>query len=89
MKRKARKSKRQLEDAVVKRMTKIRLLLREFGATLSGYDPGVTAYLKLGGQRIGWAGEQLDFTHTEWQWLEPLLIELKATRLAARRRGRG
>lgn len=65
-------------DRIVARMDFLRALLSEFGASLSGYQPGVTAYLK--DQRFsggGYMGEALDFNYSEWEWLEPLLVELR------------
>ena len=67
---------------VVKRINQIRRLLKEFGATLSAYDPGVLAYLSH-------PTVTLDFGSSVWNWLEPLLIELRnARRAAAKRRSR-
>ena len=75
-----RRSKAEVQR-IVKRMDELRALLHEFDARLSGYDPGVTAFLNAqGSQRVGWAGEHLDFSRTEWGWLEPLLIELREYR---------
>ena len=69
-------------EAIIKRADFLRSLLKEFGARLGGFDPGVTAFLPEGGMRVGYAGEHLDFTHTEWKWLEPILIELREKRKA-------
>lgn len=63
---------------IIKRMDFLRDLLAEFDASLCGYQPGVTAFVK--GQKHqgrGYAGEALDFNYDEWKWLEPLLIELR------------
>lgn len=73
---------------VGKRMDEIDALLREFGATLSGYDPGVTArFLEeaknpraLGYDGSGAFGEPLSFSRAAWAWLEPLLVELREAR---------
>ena len=73
-------------DAIIKRMEFLRDLLKEFGAVLSGYDPGVTAYLPNHPRGEGYMGESLDFNKCEWRWLEPLLIELRQVRLAAAER---
>lgn len=67
-------------DAIVARMDELRDLLKEFGASLGGYDPGVTAYLPNKHRGVGYMGESLDFNHTEWAWLEPLLVELRGLR---------
>ena len=76
-------SKLSAEDKkMVARMKEIRELIAEFGLTLSGYDPGITALLK-GNPRLrgdGWGGEPITFDGTEWKWLEPLLVELRMHR---------
>lgn len=62
-------------------MKEIRELIAEFGLTLSGYDPGITAFIK--GKNIrgdGFAGEPISLNDTEWNWLKPLLQELLAFR---------
>lgn len=46
-------------------------LLREFGARLGGFDPGVMAYLP------NKSGTPIGFDRAEWAWLEPLLAELR------------
>lgn len=76
-------SKLSAEDKkLVARMKEIRELIAEFGLTLSGYDPGISAILKdqprLRGD--GWGGEPITFDGTEWKWLEPLLQELRILR---------
>ncbi len=55
----------------VARMDYLRELLKEFGATLRGYDPGIAAIHN---------GTRLDFEGAEWAWLEPLLVELRERR---------
>lgn len=71
---------------LVARMKEIRELISEFGLTLSGYDPGITAMLKerpaLRGD--GWGGEAITFDDPEWKWLEPLLKELRFLRMTAK-----
>lgn len=73
-------------DETSKRMKEINALLNEFNADLNGYDPGVTAYIRgqkpyhIGAAGAGYMGEHLDFSRTEWKWLEPLLIELRDLR---------
>lgn len=64
------------------RMKEIRELIAEFGLTLSGYDPGITAILKANPKLCGdgWGGEPITFDGTEWKWLEPLLQELHVRR---------
>lgn len=70
------------DKKLVARMKEIRDLIAEFGLTLHGYDPGITASLKdnpkLRGD--GWGGEAITFNGTEWKWLEPLLQELHVRR---------
>lgn len=76
-----------LERAECKRLVKerdeLRDLLGAFGATLSGWDPGVTAAIP-GKRGDGYFGESLSFNAIEWAWLKPLLMELRD-----RRRGHG
>jgi hypothetical protein len=63
----------------------LRELLSEFGATLVGFDPGVTADLKgapRGMRGNGCWGEHLSFDGSEWKWVEPLLVELRNLRRA-------
>lgn len=63
---------------LVARMKEIRELIAEFGLTLRGFDPGVTASFKdnpaIRGR--GYWGEAVSFDTNEWKWLEPLLKEL-------------
>jgi hypothetical protein len=70
------------DKKLVARMKEIRELIAEFGLTLRGYDPGVTASLKenpaLRGR--GYWGEAISFDSNEWKWLEPLLKELSMYR---------
>ena len=70
------------DRALCLRMKFIRELLSEFGAKLSGYDPGVTAYLDGKCRGDGYFGEHLSFDSKEWAWLEPLLVELRERRKA-------
>jgi hypothetical protein len=62
---------------LVKRIKSIRELLKEFGATAYGYDPGVLAHT---GRGNGNWGESLCFSGVEWSWMEPLLVELREAR---------
>lgn len=78
------------DKALVNRMKEIRELLSEFDIALSGYDPGVTGYFKddrakavIGGDGNGFWGEPFSLNRATWEWLEPLLAELKALRRAA------
>jgi hypothetical protein len=69
----------------VKRMNEIRDLLSEFGANLSGFNPGVSAYLpnkrtNILGFGRGFFGEHISLSNLEWEWLEPLLVELRDLR---------
>lgn len=71
------------DKALAERMMFLRELFKEFGAQLSGYDPGVTAYLPGRPRGRGYMGEQLAFEDMEWAWLEPLLVELRELRKKA------
>lgn len=55
----------------IKRHEELKALLAEFGLRLTAWEPGVAARDK---------GGPLDFGDREWQWLEPLLRELKQRR---------
>ena len=68
------------DKALLARMKELRELLSEFGATLCGYNPGVTAFLPNNIRGEGWMGESLSFDGIEWAWLEPLLKELRDRR---------
>lgn len=71
---------------IIARAKRLRELLGEFGATLAGFDPGVTAVipglraLSIGSDGAWWACEHLSFSGLEWAWLEPLLEELRSYR---------
>lgn len=93
MKTKAKRTKKapkiSKEDLrIMTRMQEIKALLLPFGASLSGYDPGVSAYLLKGAVPTiggisggdGYFGEPLSFTRTEWTWLEPILQEVISLR---------
>lgn len=56
------------DQKIMSEMAEIRELLKTFGATLGGYDPGVLLKTEQ--------GNYLDFSHYEWAWLKPLLQEL-------------
>ncbi len=75
------KAEREECKRLIAERDELRAILSEFGATLSGWDPGVTAYLpsKRGD---GWMGESLTFDGIEWSWLKPLLEELRDWRKA-------
>lgn len=63
---------------LVARMKEIRELIKEFGLTLCGYDPGISAYVDARPELrpSTWNGPfKLD--DVEWVWLEPLLKELR------------
>ncbi|RJQ25050.1 hypothetical protein C4577_06605 [Candidatus Parcubacteria bacterium] len=62
------------ERAIVKRMEEIRELLKEFDAILYGYDPGVSFFIK------NCNSESLHLDKHHWEWLEPLLKELREHR---------
>ena len=66
----------------VKRMAFLRRLLKENGLILSGYDPGVLALRNTGFKDHDGRDRcvSLNFDRAEWNWLEPLLIELRRLR---------
>lgn len=71
------------EDArLFARRAELKELLKEVGCELEGFDPGVSLCFD---SKDGWQGEShlhhIQFDFSEWQWLEPLLKELKALRL--------
>jgi hypothetical protein len=70
-------------DEIIKRSNFLREILKENGLTLSGFDPGVIAF-KIAGVNP-YSKKQycvaLDFSSTVWEWLEPLLFELRNLRL--------
>jgi len=71
--------------ALNKRMKFLRELLLEFGLRLHGYDPGVKALIieepiTLGDFKIPRRQRFVDFDRQEWDFLEPLLIELRDQR---------
>jgi len=61
------------EKALVKRMDSVEELMSYFNARLRGYDPGVSAF-------VGDRNDLIQFDGESWQWLEPLLIELRERR---------
>lgn len=79
---------RQTEEdrKLLARMAEIRELISQFGLTLSGYDPGITASLteKPEQRGRGYWGEAISFEDAEWKWLEPLLKELSLLRRTAK-----
>lgn len=78
------KAEREENKELIAERDELRPLLAEFGATLCGWDPGVTAYLPNKVRGDGWMGESLTFDGNEWAWLKPLLIELREARKAAK-----
>ena len=69
------------DKRIAKRMKEIRGLLKEFGLTLSGYDPGVMAILDREKPRY----VSLSFDAMEWVWLESILVELRKRRKSEQR----
>lgn len=59
----------------LKKLDNVRELLAFFQVKLIGFDPGVLAIVDS-------KKPSLDFSAFEWEWLEPLLIELKEFRNA-------
>lgn len=74
------------EREIVARMTEIRELLAEFGLVLSGYDPGITAYIRSepNAQGGGWAREPISLDHSEWKWIEPLFERIARASISYR-----
>lgn len=58
---------------IIERADYLRSLLNEFGARLHSFDPGVAAMLP--------DTQLMSFGQAEWEWLEPLLIELRDRRM--------
>lgn len=59
------------DKEVVHRADFLHTLLSEFHATLDSLDPDVGC---------DWYGARLSFNEDEWEWLEPLLVELREIR---------
>jgi len=55
----------------VEKMLEAQELLKHFGFQLFAYDPGVQGKAR---------GYDASFSYGEWEWLEPLLRELKDLR---------
>lgn len=81
------KAERLESRRLIKERNSLRSLLKEFGARLAGWDPGVTALLP-GLRGDGYFGEALSFSQTEWDWLRPLLEELRRLRKADKKRSK-
>ena len=63
---------------IVKRSRFLKKLMAEFGARLSAFDPGVMAIPEAGiDPKTHFYARALNFQAFEWNWLEPLLIELR------------
>lgn len=74
------------DKKLLARMKEIRELIKEFGLTLCGYDPGISAYVDSRPELrpSAWNGPfKLD--DVEWAWLEPLLKELREYRQGKRK----
>ena len=88
MRRKTSRSRAETKR-IIDRADFLRSLLSEFGAALSGFDPGVA--FNVSGERPGFPGmdaggyfgEHVQLNAVGWAWLEPLLVELRE------KRGRG
>jgi hypothetical protein len=76
-----KRSKKEI-DAIHAEAKRLRALLKAFGLTLGGWNPGVLAFQPTG--RFDYHGRptstSLSFERREWAWLEPLLIELRQRR---------
>jgi len=71
------------DKATIVRKEVLRELLSEFGLTLEDYDPFASGreWSKVSGA-IGQPAEKyLNFDSDEWDWLEPLLMELRERRM--------
>jgi hypothetical protein len=66
-------SLRKASEDLAKRSEGLQDLLLEFGLRLAGFDPGVLA-------RGIKDGMSYNFDRHEWEWLEPLLAELRRRR---------
>lgn len=78
-----RKTKAEKEEIkkLCERVKEVRELLAEFGVTLHGIDPGVTGSIAgQTGRGPGYWGEQLSLDKRAWDWLKPLLEELREKR---------
>lgn len=64
--------------SICKQAKHLRELLKEFGLTLVGFDPGITASVDAHPELrwSAWHGP-IKLDHDEWKWLEPLLLELR------------
>ena len=60
------------EEKLLDRTHFLRWILKEYGLTLGGFDPGVLAFDA--------EGRSYDFNTREWNWLESLLVELHELR---------
>ena len=75
-----KRSKAQVKK-IVRRAGFLRRLLKENGLILGGFDPGVLAYRKIGKDFMGVERSiSLDFSRQDWDWLEPLLLEMRKLR---------
>lgn len=72
------------EKRIVAEMSETRELLSGFGLRLHGYDPGITAYLESDPSTIGggYFREPISLDYIEWEWLKPLLVELRDCRVS-------
>lgn len=77
----ARRAEHTRVKAIVTKADFLRTLLKEFGLELRAFDPGVTAVNPIEGGRGWWDGSNMDFSAAEWKWLEPLLVELRISRM--------
>lgn len=72
-------------------MKEAELLLKEFGADLVGYDPGVSAVVppppgKYSDDTHYWTySKNLNFDGFHWAWIKPLLQELLEFRRNAKK----
>lgn len=73
--------------SIIKEARHLRSLLKEYGLKLGGWNPGVLAFKPTG--RFDYHGRptstSIDFDRRVWDFIEPLLIELRAYRRKAKR----
>lgn len=74
----AKKTNPDYDPVICKQAYHLRALLKEFGLTLVGFDPGITASVDARPELrwSAWHGP-IKLDDNEWTWLEPLLIELR------------
>lgn len=76
------KAEKAADKALHERVKKVQELLADFGVTLCGIDPGVTGSIAgQTGRGPGYWGEQLSLDKRAWDWIKPLLEELRTYKM--------